>query len=1178
MDSNQPQTTSLFDSIHKKYYLSQTHPSFYKDVPTGSLNQIMNNPDILNACKELGDTDPNDTELYSQRRVALFASLRDEMSKRTAVHPLLPDWYRVYSSSVLTVNSLKELSSREALDQEITTKAHRRRRLEAVFASSKALKSSHRSVYHANSERLEKLIPSIEKTRNRINETHLENLKATNLEGFRKALEKKKEERLRELNSSILTYIRNLTIQLDPSRKEVQTDDQVIEEYNKIVIRREEEVSAPAGLHGELRDHQMEGLKWAVALYNGGFSGILADDMGLGKTCQVIALFLYLVEKKRDNGPFLVISPTSTAENWRKELERFAPSLKVLLVKTSKEDTSRMNKRIEKDPYDVLLTTFELFNEKAKYRSIKSRVWRYIVIDEAHRIKNNKTKINNIVNTELRSSYRLALTGTPLQNDLSELWSLLNFILPHVFSSNTDFELFFKNTIGDEADSHLNQLDEQLLITRLHDVLRPFLLRRTKHDVLHELPEKHEFTIWCPLSGWQKAIYDCVAENRFLPRLPESCTSPNNMEMALRQVVNSPLQVMSRDEYKELYGIDGSSEALARFDEELWRYSGKLWILKNMLIKLIRHGHRILIFSQYKTMLDLLKELIESMQISFCRIDGNTCSDERGTQITNFNDPNSEQTVFLLSTKAGGLGINLQTADTVVIFDSDWNPANDQQAADRAYRIGQKNSVKVIRMLTNTAIEQKMLDITRNKKTMNDKVIQDGSFQDRVLDPKARKELMEALFNQQDQAEEEEAAPKKEGFDRFTPMPLTELTELNKLLARSEEERIDFDRMDIEEPLAPLIAEPPEWVQATIDMEITRRINEACNLNYGRGMRTRSTIVSEANSTAHSTEASEVATAMEAEKSEREYSWDRFAKKRYHFFRDTESANTIVAYSSAPTAGSKSTKRVSPYQAWMYWKLSFVYNGLMESPLSKPFFVPPAGLPNFLDAYPELSCLVEIGKKLQRRAYGATLTNFVNDVSRIPASFQGFFSNESNIPEGAEETIIELFRTIPQTAEPFRELFEQLMNKVFGADEWAGGKNRKTCPLVQLEPEEAKAFWISEEYSFVDTENVNLEQLLESEDLAEIDKKRRENESREKAKQKRMKQAKIKARAKAKEEADLEKDEENASEIVPPVPPPPANPIEITETGIVENTNETEPRDEISVRFNLPPETKSESQ
>eukprot|EP00118_Oscarella_pearsei_P006560 m.29833 g.29833 ORF g.29833 m.29833 type:complete len:1434 (+) comp31236_c0_seq3:78-4379(+) len=458
---------------------------------------------------------------------------------------------------------------------------------------------------------------------------------------------------------------------------------------------------------GHLKAYQVLGLEWLVSLYNNSLNGILADEMGLGKTLQTISLIGFLKHYRGIAGHHLVIVPKSTLHNWMTEFERWCPSVDVIYLLGSKDARAEfVKKTLLPGNWNVCITSYEMvLREKCHFNKFK---WRYVVIDEAHRIKNEKSKLSDIVR-QFRSANRLLLTGTPLQNNLHELWSLLNFLLPDVFNSSEDFDAWF--------DASKLQ-DSKFVVERLHSVLRPFLLRRIKADVERGLLPKKETKVYVGLSRMQREWYtkillkdiDVVNGAGKLEKLRLL-----NILMQLRKCANHP------------YLFDGAEPGPPyTTDTHLVENSGKMVVLDKLLVKLKEQGSRVLLFSQMTRLLDIMEDYTIWRGFKYCRLDGQTAHEDRQEAITTFNAPNSEKFLFLLSTRAGGLGINLASADIVILYDSDWNPQVDLQAMDRAHRIGQKKQVRVFRFITEHTVEERMVERAERKLRLDHVVIQQG--------------------------------------------------------------------------------------------------------------------------------------------------------------------------------------------------------------------------------------------------------------------------------------------------------------------------------------------------------------------------------------------------------------------------------------------------------------------
>ncbi|NXT12253.1 SMCA1 protein, partial [Prunella fulvescens] len=408
---------------------------------------------------------------------------------------------------------------------------------------------------------------------------------------------------------------------------------------------------------------------------------------GLGKTLQTIALLGYLKHYRNIPGPHMVLVPKSTLHNWMNEFKRWVPSLRAVCLIGDKD--ARVSVQHFRNlciiwqiiSWDVCVTSYEMvIKEKSVFKKFN---WRYLVIDEAHRIKNEKSKLSEIVR-EFKTTNRLLLTGTPLQNNLHELWALLNFLLPDVFNSA--------------------------------DVLKPFLLRRIKGEVEKSLPPKKEVKIYLGLSKMQREWY-----TRILMKDIDILNSAGKMDkmrllnilMQLRKCCNHP------------YLFDGAEPGPPyTTDTHLITNSGKMLVLDKLLAKLREQGSRVLLFSQMTRLLDILEDYCMWRGYEYCRLDGQTPHEEREEAIDTFNAPNSSKFIFMLSTRAGGLGINLATADVVILYDSDWNPQVDLQAMDRAHRIGQKKPVRVFRLITDNTVEERIVERAEIKLRLDSIVIQ----------------------------------------------------------------------------------------------------------------------------------------------------------------------------------------------------------------------------------------------------------------------------------------------------------------------------------------------------------------------------------------------------------------------------------------------------------------------
>ncbi|XP_015063037.1 probable ATP-dependent DNA helicase CHR12 [Solanum pennellii] len=585
----------------------------------------------------------------------------------------------------------------------------------------------------------------------------------------------------------------------DESTHDVKTND-LLEgqrKYNSAVHSIQEKVTEqPAMLQGgELRSYQIEGLQWMLSLFNNNLNGILADEMGLGKTIQTIALIAYLLENKGVSGPHLIVAPKAVLPNWITEFSTWAPSIVAILYDGRLEERKALREELTGEGrFSVLITHYDLImRDKAFLKKIH---WHYLIIDEGHRLKNHECALARTLVSGYRIRRRLLLTGTPIQNSLQELWSLLNFLLPNIFNSVENFEEWFNAPFADKCDVSLTDEEELLIIRRLHHVIRPFILRRKKDEVEKFLPGKTQVVLKCDMSAWQKVYYQQVTDvgRVGLDSGTGRSKSLQNLSMQLRKCCNHPyLFVAEYNIYRK---------------EEIVRASGKFELLDRLLPKLRRAGHRVLLFSQMTRLMDILEVYLQVHDFKYLRLDGSTKTEERGTLLKQFNAPDSPYFMFLLSTRAGGLGLNLQTADTVIIFDSDWNPQMDQQAEDRAHRIGQKKEVRVFVLVSVGSIEEVILERAKQKMGIDAKVIQAGLF-NTTSTAQERRDMLEEIM-------------RKGTSTLGTDVPSER--EINRLAARSDEEFWLFEKMDEERRQKERYRsrlmedhEVPDWAYATPD-------------------------------------------------------------------------------------------------------------------------------------------------------------------------------------------------------------------------------------------------------------------------------------------------------------------------------------------------------------------------
>eukprot|EP01133_Synstelium_polycarpum_P006609 gene6609-7678_t len=570
-------------------------------------------------------------------------------------------------------------------------------------------------------------------------------------------------------------------------------------------------VSQPKLINRQMRSYQLIGLNWMALLYQEKISGILADEMGLGKTVQSISLLAHIYENFGDHGPHLIIVPATTLSNWQRELSQWCPTLKVFPYYGTAKERGELRQDLRgmkagKD-YNVIVTTYNILFNAMDRGFLKKINYSYLVLDEAQNIKNSDSKrYKNIFKIE--SKHRLLLTGTPLQNSLTELWSLLNFIMPHIFGNYRD------NTMLDALEAQ----GQSTAISRMKTILSPFILRRLKSEVSLELKPKRELVEQCSMVETQEAFYKLVIsqsrreleeaerakkeaedskvksrgkaskgkrkrgakkdsdeedddeelvidiDNPKKPAIKTSGKLLNNILMQLRKTVNHPLlchrfhyndqqvgeimdilrrkdsdfKAYNREEMVELFAdySDHEIHCIARDRPKLLAdYAVPIGVLSSSsskcgaLMRLIeQHADaKILVFSQMTRVLDILEEVLDHAKIPFCRLDGQTPVSERQDIIDTFSNE-ADFKVFLLSTLAGGLGINLTCASVVIFYDISFNPQVDRQAEDRAHRLGQTREVIVYKLIMNDTVDTKILDLSNTKKLLNDSMLEEGSY------------------------------------------------------------------------------------------------------------------------------------------------------------------------------------------------------------------------------------------------------------------------------------------------------------------------------------------------------------------------------------------------------------------------------------------------------------------
>jgi len=431
----------------------------------------------------------------------------------------------------------------------------------------------------------------------------------------------------------------------------------------------------------QLRDYQINGVAWLAALAAQNLGGILADEMGLGKTVQTLA-FLRL---HRGHGPILIVCPTSLLANWQREAERFTPDLRVLLI----DGSNRPEKIVSLPEYDLALTSYGLLRRDVEYYAGLSLA--AVVLDEAQHIKNPDTQ-NARAAFRLSARRRFVLTGTPMENSVRDLWSLMNFVAPGYLGTSNDFRERYEKPLTTNPDPVLQR--------RLTRRLRPFLLRRRKSDVARELPEKIEQVVPCELHRAQRATYDAL-----LREIQQGIGSGAAKNGATRmKMLTGLLRLRQTCCDLRLLGLGGAGDSSAKLD-----------LFDELLEEIIDGGHRVLVFSQFVRMLDLMRERLEASGIAHCYLAGLTKN--RQQEVDRFQkDPAIP--VFLISLKAGGIGLNLSAADTVIHFDPWWNAAAEAQATDRAHRIGQSRVVTSYKLIARDTVEEKILKLQKRKRDL----------------------------------------------------------------------------------------------------------------------------------------------------------------------------------------------------------------------------------------------------------------------------------------------------------------------------------------------------------------------------------------------------------------------------------------------------------------------------
>lgn len=475
-------------------------------------------------------------------------------------------------------------------------------------------------------------------------------------------------------------------------------------------------VEPPRGLKTDLRDYQQQGLNWLQFLRSFEFNGILADDMGLGKTVQTLAHLLKEKEARRLNKPCLVLAPTSLMSNWRREAEQFAPRLKVLVLHGSerKQHFDKINQ------YDLVLSTYPLLVRDQEI--LLANDYYYLILDEAQVIKNPRAKAAQVAR-EINCDHRLCLTGTPMENHLGELWALFDFLMPGCLGDQKSFNQHYRNPIEKKGDNEQRK--------RLVSRIAPFMLRRTKSEVVTELPEKTEIIRATTFDKQQAALYESI-------RL----SMAKKVRDAIKQKGLARSHITILDALLKLRQTCCDPQLLSLAQAKKVKSSAKLEMLMEMLPEMLEEGRRILIFSQFTKMLGIIEEKLIDSDITYTKLTGQTR--KRDEVIERFRQ--GEVDIFLISLKAGGVGLNLTEADTVIHYDPWWNPAVENQATDRAHRIGQNKAVFVYKLITENTLEEKIMEMQARKQALADGVYsKDGSDKDLKLTADDLQELFAPL-------------------------------------------------------------------------------------------------------------------------------------------------------------------------------------------------------------------------------------------------------------------------------------------------------------------------------------------------------------------------------------------------------------------------------------------------
>ena len=506
----------------------------------------------------------------------------------------------------------------------------------------------------------------------------------------------------KELDNEFISLPINRSFYLEKLLKNnninINTDEKFTNIVNNInLIKNTNIAKVPDKLEAKLRDYQLIGYKWLKILDSYKFGGILADDMGLGKTLQILAVILDYVENNKEHKASIIITPSSLALNWKSEIEKFAPTIKAMVISGTAKEREDKIKDIEN--YDIVITSYELLKRDIAIYSKLEYEFKFIVADEAQYIKNNNTQNARAIKV-LKGQTRYALTGTPIENSLNELWSIFDFIMPGYLFTYKKFKTRFELPI-------IRQEDKEAF-KKLKMIVQPFVLRRTKEEVLKELPNKTTIVLNNEMTEEQNKIY-----LTFLAKARDELED----EIENKGFENSRIKILSL--ITRLRQICcHPSLFIANYNQE----SGKLIQCLELIKDGINSGHKILLFSGYTSMFKLIENIIKKENINYSKLTGSTKVSERLKLINEFNkDPGKK--LFLISLKAGGTGINLTSADMVIHYDPWWNVAVENQATDRTHRIGQTKKVQVYKLITKNSIEEKIYELQKRKEKLIDNML-----------------------------------------------------------------------------------------------------------------------------------------------------------------------------------------------------------------------------------------------------------------------------------------------------------------------------------------------------------------------------------------------------------------------------------------------------------------------